>query len=186
MHNLDVLVSPRQRPQLTECRGESLWLVIVDDGDAHGVQGHHTQDHPVEALSFHHAPDEETEHFLLPAEVRGALVLAALQAGPGKGRTCGHQRSRKGFHSRGTLRSSRRGHPNVHPQHGASATSVHTGEVRLHLWVTENAYTDCASLISVVFRPDFLSVDAQGFTSVSQSGLSSIHGAQGRSSKRME
>lgn len=54
---------------LTEGLGEPLRLVIVDYSHTQSIQAHHTQNNPVEALSFHHAPDEESDPFLLPPEV---------------------------------------------------------------------------------------------------------------------
>lgn len=57
------------------------------------VLGHHAEHDPVEALSLHHAPDEEAEHLLLPPEVGRALVLATLQIGTGKGRPWDRKKS---------------------------------------------------------------------------------------------
>lgn len=54
---------------LTQRSGEFLWLIIVHHRDAERVEGNHAEHNPVEALGFHHAPDEEAEHFLFPPEV---------------------------------------------------------------------------------------------------------------------
>lgn len=67
---------------LTEGLCEPHWLVIVDDGHAQSIQAHHAQNDPVEALSFHHATDEEADPFLFAAEVRGAVhFTTAFHAG---------------------------------------------------------------------------------------------------------
>lgn len=83
----------RDNPVLTEGSGQLLGLVIVHHGHAEGVEGHHTKHHPVEALSLHHAADEEAEHLLLPPEVGRALVLPTLQTGAGKGRPWDRKKS---------------------------------------------------------------------------------------------
>lgn len=62
---------------LTEGLGEPLRLVIVDYSHTQSVQAHHTQNNPVEALSFHHAPDEESDPFLLPPEVGRTVHFTA-------------------------------------------------------------------------------------------------------------
>lgn len=81
-------ISGKRQPKtpLTQCCGEPLRLVVMNNGHTESVQGNNTEDSPVETLCFHHASDEESEHLLFPAEVGGALVLATLQAGPGKWR----------------------------------------------------------------------------------------------------
>lgn len=75
-----------ESPVLTQRSGELLRLVVVHHRDTQRVEGHHAEDDPVEALSFHHAPDEEPEHFLFPPEVGRALILPTLQTGAGKRR----------------------------------------------------------------------------------------------------
>jgi len=80
-------------PVLTQRRGKLLRLVIVHHRNAERVEGNHAEDNPVEALSFHHAPDEEPEHFLFPPEVGRALILPALQTGTGKRRPWDRKRS---------------------------------------------------------------------------------------------
>lgn len=62
---------------LTEGLCEPHRLVIVDDGHAQSVQAHHAENDPVEALSFHHATDEEADPFLFAPEVGGAVHFAA-------------------------------------------------------------------------------------------------------------
>lgn len=85
---------------LTESSGQLLRLVIVHHGHTQGVEGHHAEHHPVEALSLHHAPDEEAEHLLFPPEVGRALVLATLQTGTGKGRPWDRKKSHHSHPSR--------------------------------------------------------------------------------------
>lgn len=70
---------------LTEGPCKPLGLVIVDYGHAHSIEAHQTQNDPVEALSFHHAADEEPGPLLLPAEIGGAVHLTAtFHASPAK------------------------------------------------------------------------------------------------------
>lgn len=67
---------------LTEGLCEPHWLVIVDNGHTQSIQAHHAQDDPVEALSFHHATDEEADPFLFTPKVGGAVhFTAAFYAG---------------------------------------------------------------------------------------------------------
>lgn len=77
---------------LTEGGGEPLRLVVVHDGHTQRVESHHAQHQPVEALSLHHAADEEAQPLLFAPEVGGAVQLAAaLHAGAAKwraGRRC--------------------------------------------------------------------------------------------------
>lgn len=68
---------------LTEGPCEPLGLVIMDYGHTQSVEAHHTQHDPVEALSFHHATDEEADPLLFAPEVGGAVHLtAAFHTGP--------------------------------------------------------------------------------------------------------
>lgn len=62
---------------LTEGLCEPNRLVIVDDGHAQSIQAHHAQNNPVEALSFHHATNEEPDPFLFTPEVGGAVHFTA-------------------------------------------------------------------------------------------------------------
>lgn len=82
----DLLRGEVQPPVLTQRSGELLRLVVVHHCHAERVEGDHAEHDPVEALSFHHAPDEEPKHFLFPPEVGRALVLPTLQTGTGKRR----------------------------------------------------------------------------------------------------
>lgn len=78
---------------LTQRSGELLRLVVVHHRNAERVESNHAEDDPVEALSFHHAPNEEPEHFLFSPEVGGALVLPTLQTGTGKRRPWDRKKS---------------------------------------------------------------------------------------------
>ncbi len=72
---------------LTEGLCQPLGLVIVDYGHTQSIEANQTQNDPVEALSFHHAADEEADPLLLTPEVGGAVHLtAAFHAGPTKRR----------------------------------------------------------------------------------------------------
>lgn len=62
---------------LTEGRCKPLRLVIVDDCHTQRIEAHQTQNHPIEALGFHHAADKEAGPLLLTAEVGGTVHLAA-------------------------------------------------------------------------------------------------------------
>lgn len=79
--------------RLTEGSCKPLGLVIVDYGHTQSIEAHQTQNDPVEALSFHHAADEEPDSLLLTPEVGGAVHLtAAFHTGPTKRRawrSCG-------------------------------------------------------------------------------------------------
>ncbi len=62
-------------------------LVVVNYGHTQSVEAHQTQNDPVEALSFHHAADEESCPLLFTPEVGGAVqLIAAFHTGPTKGR----------------------------------------------------------------------------------------------------
>lgn len=85
---------------LTECVGEPLGLVVVHYSHTQCVQAHQTQHCPVEALRLHHAPDEEADSLFFPAQIRGALILAALHAGPGERGALGSWVHREGNNHR--------------------------------------------------------------------------------------
>lgn len=89
----DLVRGKVQSPVLTQRSGELLRLVIVHHRNAECVEGDHTEDNPVEALSLHHAPDEEPEHFLFPSEVGWALILPTLQTGTSKRRPWDRKKS---------------------------------------------------------------------------------------------
>lgn len=73
---------------LTEGPCEPLRLVIVDYGHTQSIEAHQTQNDPVEALSFHHAANEEPGPLLLTPEVGGAVQFtAAFHTGPTKRRS---------------------------------------------------------------------------------------------------
>lgn len=77
----------RHRRARTQGGREPLWLVGVHHGDAQRVQGHKAQHDPVETLRLHHAADEEMKHLLFVPKVGRVLILPALEAGSGEGRT---------------------------------------------------------------------------------------------------
>lgn len=56
----------------------------MDHSHAHRVQSHQAENDPVETLCLHHPPDEKAYPFFLSTEVRGAIVLTALQASSGE------------------------------------------------------------------------------------------------------
>lgn len=74
--------------ELTECKGEPLGLVIVDNGYTQRVEANQTQHSPVEALGLDQMADGEAYPLFFPSKVRGALVLT-LQAGSGERRPWG-------------------------------------------------------------------------------------------------
>lgn len=47
----------------------------MDDGYTQSIEANQTQNDPVEALSFHHAADEEADSLLLSPEVGRAVHL---------------------------------------------------------------------------------------------------------------
>lgn len=88
---------------LTEGPCKPLRLIIVNYGHTQSVESHQTQNDPVEALSLHHAADEEADPLLLTTEVRGAVHLAAaFHAGSAKRRAGrGWEGWRRGERNRG-------------------------------------------------------------------------------------
>lgn len=67
---------------LTEEVRQQLGLTVVHHSHANGVEAHQAEHRPIESLSLHHLPDEESQPALLLTVVRA--VFAAFYAASGK------------------------------------------------------------------------------------------------------
>lgn len=56
----------------------------MDHSHTHRVQSHQAENDPVETLCLDHPPDKKANPLFLSTEVRGAIVLTALQASSGE------------------------------------------------------------------------------------------------------
>lgn len=54
---------------LTLNNSEPFRLVVMNDGNTDGVERHQTEDYPIEAVSFNHAPNRYSQHAFLAPQV---------------------------------------------------------------------------------------------------------------------